>query len=51
MVNLNQIFICPYDLQFLFIFKFLCPKEYVFEIFTLIIIHLDFVSFLFRTFK
>jgi hypothetical protein len=32
-------------------FQFFCPKSYAFENFTWVIIHLDFMSFLFRTSK
>jgi hypothetical protein len=32
-------------------FNFFCPKKYVFESFTWVNMHLDFVSFLFRTSK
>jgi hypothetical protein len=37
--------------NFYFFFNFFVPKAYVFESFTWVIIHLDFVGFSFRIFK
>jgi hypothetical protein len=51
-LKFDHIFISPYELQFLFIFQFLCPKSKFFERFTIwVIIYLDFVGFPFRTSK
>jgi hypothetical protein len=38
-------------LQFLFVFQFLCHKSIFFKKITLVIIHMDFVDFAFRTSK
>jgi hypothetical protein len=51
MLKIWPYFLNPDELQFLFVFQFLCPKKYVFESFTWVIIHVDFVAFLFRIFK
>ncbi len=48
-LKFDHIFISPYELQFLFVFQFLCPKKYVFESFRWGIILLDFMGFPFRT--
>jgi len=37
--------------NFCFFFNFLVPKTYVFQSFTCVIIHMNFVTFSFRTFK
>jgi len=51
MVKIDHIFISPYELQFLFVFQFLCPKSIFFESFKLGIIPLDFLGFPFRIFN
>jgi hypothetical protein len=51
MVKLDHIFTNPYELQFLFVFQFLCPKSIFFESFIWGIIHMDFVGCPFRTSK
>jgi hypothetical protein len=40
MVKFDHIFISPYEFHFLFLFQFFCPKKYVFETFTWVIIHM-----------
>jgi hypothetical protein len=50
-LKFDHIFISPYELQFLFVFQKNCPKSIFFESFTWAIIHMDFVSFPFRTSK
>jgi hypothetical protein len=50
-LKFDHIFISPYELQFLFVFQFLCPKSIFFESFRSGIIPLDFLGFLFRISK
>jgi hypothetical protein len=50
-LKFDHIFISSYELQFLFVFQFFCPKSIFFESFTWVIIHIDFVGFSFRIFK
>jgi hypothetical protein len=51
MVNFDHVFISPYELQFLFVFQFLCLKIICFESFTCVIIHMNFMGFSFGTSK
>jgi len=51
LLKFDYIFISSYELRFLFFFNFYIPKTYVFKSFTWVIIHLDFVGFIFRTSK
>jgi len=44
-------FISPYELQFLFVFQFICPKSIFFGSFRWGIVPLDFVNFPFKTSK
>jgi hypothetical protein len=50
-LKFDHIFISPYELQFFFVFQFLCPKSIFFESFRWGNILLDFVGFPFRTSK
>jgi hypothetical protein len=49
--SIKEVGVCQYELQFLFVFQFFCSKNIFFENFTWVIIHQDFMGFLFKTFK
>jgi hypothetical protein len=51
MIEIDHLFISPYELQFLFFFKFFSPIAYLNFFYRWSIILMDFVGFPFRTFK